>query len=93
MLQMQFTGMLLSAKNGEFVSQEGGNKGKKYEWTDLEFHTKETGTFKMRTDAPVEIPDSELAKVREWNLLLGVKMNGNNAKFRIVQIMGGKSKG
>ncbi|WKZ47544.1 MAG: hypothetical protein QY306_17160 [Anaerolineales bacterium] len=93
MIQMQFTGMLLSAKNGEFTSAEGNNKGTKYEWTDLEFHTKETGVFKMRTESPVEIPDTELVKMREWNLLLNVKMQGNNSKFRIAQIMGGKSKG
>lgn len=92
MIQMQFTGMLLSTKYGEFTSQEGNNKGKKYEWTELEFHTKETGTFKMRTESPVEIPESELAKVREWNLLLSVKMNGANSKFKIAQIMGGKAK-
>lgn len=92
MLQMQFVGMLLSAKNGEYVSQEGSNKGKKYEWTECEFHTKDTGTFKLRTEAPVEIPESELAKVREWNLLLSVKMNGANSKFKIAQIMGGKAK-
>lgn len=92
MIQMQFTGMLLSAKDGEFTSQEGANKGKKYEWTELDFHTKEEGLFKLRTDTPVQIPESEFSKVRDWSLLLLVKMEGSKAKFKIAQIMGGKAK-
>lgn len=87
-MQLEFEGQLLTAKDGEYVSTEGNNKGQAYHWTDLQFHTAVDGVFSLRTVAPVVIPPAELGKVRVWVLQMTVKVSGNKTTLKVAGISG-----
>lgn len=91
-VQLRFVGMLLSVKSGEFISQDGGNKGVKYEWSDLQFSTKETGAFTLRSVAPVTVSPENMEKVLEWVLEMDVKERNGKATMKVANITGGKVK-
>lgn len=88
---LEFEGQLLTAKDGEYISTEGNNKGQAYHWTDLQFHTAKDGVFTLRTVAPVAIPAAEMGKVRKWSLDMVVKVSGNKTTLKVGSISGAKS--
>lgn len=88
-MQMNFEGMLLGTKAGNFVSVEGNNKGTEYKWTELQFRLQDGEIFVLRTASPLVVPETELLKNRQWTLNMQVKQTGNQVKFRVLDIMGG----
>lgn len=90
-LVMVFDAMLMSVKQGEYVSTEGRNKGTKYEWSELEFNNAKEGTFRLKTTAPVVIDPSKLRVEYHWELQI-VPKDGGNKGYRVSNVVGSKIK-
>lgn len=84
---------LLGTKPGSFTSTEGNNKGQTYQWTELEFHSRETGTFVLKTVAPVQVADDLMGRPLDWTLDVLPKINGNKpVTFKVSAINASKPK-
>ena len=89
---MSFDAQLLTQKPGSFTSEDGRNKGSKYEWTDLEFNNAEVGSFVLKTVGSILVDAKLLRQELHWELQMEPRHSNGKLIWKVLNVTGGKAK-